>query len=507
MMRRLLRSACVVTVSVIGCGRQPMIRPSAHVGAVEHRPITTAPQKIDLTVRVVPHVTDDPRLEIAVRASSDDLPRRFVVQKKWAGDEQVLAHMSAPRAECDGAPVALAVEDLESHMGWTTARACQTVVVQYVLRPPKPELEWGSEFDVVAHRDLVSAIAESTLLLPDVPDETRARMAVEFDLGALPAGSEGVYSLGPGTHETTMRALRHAYLAAGRCVTIKHQAGNLTLEARSPVSADIDVAPASRDLLRFLDAENRLFGDDHPETLRVLIVGMPGNGGAHGTSLTASAMVWRDRADPWTAEDARLVGHEMFHLYNGQIIERTAGTGADSETYWFSEGFTEHYTDELLRRGGVTNAYHWLDGVRDRLRRYHHHPDCETPNGKADMRWGGTAVQLPYLRGSLIAAYVDYVLRRQSGGARSLDDVMRGLLARARRGESPIDPEGMLRVITNELGETEGALVRAVALDGQRLLLPKDAFGACVEVRGSGAEQDLFVRAGVDLEACMRAGG
>jgi len=503
MIRRLALSAVIV----LGCGQTGANRPAARGGAAEHRPVTSAPQRIDLSVRVVPHVTEDPRLEVEVRASSDELPRRFVLQKKWAGDEEVLAHLTTPRAECDGAQVALAVEDLESHMGWTTVRACKTAVLHYVVRPPKPALEWGYEFDVVANPDLVSAIAENMLLLPDVPDETHARATVEFDLGAMPAGSEGVYSLGPGSHETTMRALRHAYLAAGKFVTIKHEVGNLTLEARSPASAGIDVAAASRDLQRFLDAEAKLFRDDRPETLRILVVGMPGGGGAHGTSLSASAMVWRDKADPWTAEDARLVGHEMFHLYNGQIIERTAGTGADAETYWFSEGFTEHYTDELLRRGGVTTAHQWFDAVRDRLRRYHRHPDCETPNAKAEMRWGGSAVQLPYLRGSLIAAYVDHVLRRQTGGARSLDDVMRGLLARARGGEPPIDPEGMVRYLVKEVGETEGAVVRAVALDGKRLSLPKGAFGACVEVVGSGADQDFHVRPGVDLEACMRAGG
>lgn len=499
-MRRLVPLLLVVA----SCGRPAA--PLAHGGAREHH-VTAAPKKIDLSIRFAPFVADDPRIELVIQASSDELPRRFVVQKKWAGDEEVLDHLVFGKVECDGATVALVAEDLESHMGWSTPKPCKSATLRYTLRPPKPELEWGYEFDVVAHRELVSAIAESTLLLPDVPDETRARVKVEFELGAMPAGSEGVYSLGPGTRETTMRSLRHAYFAAAPFVTIKHTAGNLTLEARSPVAAGIDVAAVSRDLQRFLDAESKLFADPHEESLRVLVVGMPAGGGAHGTSLSESAVIWRDKSDPWTADDARLVAHEMFHLYNGQIIERTAGTGSDSETYWFSEGFTEHYTDELLRRGRVTTARQWFEAVRDRLRRYHRHPAAEVPNDKADMRWGGAAVQLPYLRGSLIAAYVDHVLRRQSGGTRSFDDVMRMLLARARSGAPPIDSEGMVQLIAKEVGPTEGAVVRAVALDGHRLILPKDTFGACVEVQGADADQDLRVRSGVDLEACMRAGG
>jgi predicted metalloprotease with PDZ domain len=216
--------------------------------------------------------------------------------------------------------------------------------------------------------------------------------------------------------------------------------------------------------------------------------------------------VWRDRSASWTPDDARLAAHEMFHLYNGQIIERTSGSGSDAETYWFSEGFTEHYTDELMRRGGVWRARDWFEAVRDRLRRYHHHPDCETPNDKADMRWGGSAVQLPYLRGSMVAAYVDSAMRKSTGGAKNLDDFMRMLLSRARNHEPPLDPATMVQLITREAGEEIGGVVKAVALGGKRLSLAPDAFGSCVEVTGTGVDQDLAIKPGVDLEACLRSG-
>ncbi|MBI2389655.1 MAG: hypothetical protein HYV09_08665 [Deltaproteobacteria bacterium] len=498
---------CALLAAVAGCAPLPAIRPAARVATVENRHITTSPRKIDLAIHVRPSVADDPRIEMEVKATSDDLPRRFVVQKQWAGDEEALEHLSGPRVECDGKVVDVTVDDLETHVGWATATRCGTAIVRYVLRPPKPRLEWGYEFDVVATRELVTAIAESTLLLPDVPDATRAHVTVEFDLAGMPQGAEGVYSLGPGGHDTTMRALRHAYFAAGKFVTVKHQSGNLSLEARAPVGAGLESPAATRDLARLLEAEAKIFSDEHPEPLRLLVVGMPAGGGAHGTSLSASAIVWRDRTTAWTQEDARLVAHEMFHLYNGQIIERTAGTGSDAETYWFSEGFTEHYTDELLRRSGVVRAHDWFEAVRERVRRYHRHPDCETPNDKADMRWGGAAVQLPYLRGAMIAAYVDYEMRNHSAGARTLDDFMRGLLVRARAGLPPIDPSEMVRLISEEIGAELGGIVRSVALGGKRLMLPKDAFGSCVEVSGSGGEQDVRIRAGVDLEACMRSGG
>lgn len=467
--------------------------------------MTTAPQGVDLAIVVRPSLGDDRRLDFEIRATSDDLPRRFVVQKRWAGEEEVLDSLGAPRLECDGKEADAAAEDLDTHVGWATPTRCRTAVVRYSIRPAKKELAWGWEFDVVVTPELATAIAETALLLPDVPDETRARVKVSFDLAAMP-GAEGVYSLGPGVHETTTRALRHAYFAMGQFDTIRHTAGNLTLEARFPAGTP-DLAAASRDLFGLLDAESKVFDDGTPETLRLLVIGMPKGGGAHGTSLTSSAMLWRQRSATWTADDARLAAHEMFHLYNGQIIERSSGLGTDAQTYWFSEGFTEHYTDELMRRAGIFGASDWLEAVRDRLRRYHRHPDCETPNDSADMRWGGSAVQLPYLRGSLVAAYVDRVLRERSDGARSLDDFMRALLARARAHAPPVDTREMLRLLEAEIGEQAGALVRDVALSGKRLELPRDTFGACVEVVGAGHQQDVVVRSGVDLASCLRAGG
>jgi predicted metalloprotease with PDZ domain len=491
----------------MACAR-PAARAVAPGAAAEQSPGLGRPERVELTVKITPRPEPkDPRVDWEVRATAAGLPSRFVVQKRWAGDEEVLAHLQLGRAECDGRPTELTVEDLDSHMAWVPSAPCRQAVVRYTLRPPKTELTWGYEFDVALTPDLFTAIAESALLLPDVPDDTPAHVEVEVDVAAMPKGTEGLYSLGPGRHDTTMRALRHAYVAAGRFATFRHAAGNLTLEARAPVSASLDLASASRDLSRFLDAEARLFADEHPETLRLLWIGMPAGGGAHGTSLTGSAMVWRDDGVAWTSDDVRLVAHEMFHLYNGQIIERSAGEGADAETYWFSEGVTEFYTDELLRRAGVTTAHQWLEALRDRLRRYHRHPDCETPNAKADMKWGGAAMQLPYLRGSLVAAYVDHLLKRRFAGARSLDDVMRALLARARGGAPPIEPDAVMSLLTRDLAPAEAGLVRSVLLDGRRLSVPTDTFGACVEVVGPANDQDLRVRASVDLEACMRAGG
>lgn len=430
------------------------------------------------------------------------LPRRWVLQKRWAGEEEVLGHLTGPTIEGCGKTVTPPREDLGTHVGWSLAERCRSVKLRWQVKSPKPgALSWGWEFDPVATDGLRTAIAESTLVLPDVPDDTRVRIEVGFT-GIAP-GQEGLWSLGPGPHTTTTRAARHAYFAIGRFASATDTAQQLTLEARF-AEGHFDVPAARRDLGKLLAAEAKIFAPDRAETLRVLVVPMPHDEDAddHGTSLTGSAILWMDGGLKWGEGQARLAAHEMFHLYLGQIIDR-GGDEPDERTYWFSEGFTEHYTDVVMARAKVYDAQGWLEMLRLRVRRYQQHPQCETPNDKAEMRWGGAAIQLPYLRGSMVAAYVDAAMRRASGGKRSLDDLMRTLLGRARRREPPLDSERMLGVIAAEAGKDVAATVRAVALGGQRLTLPKDAFGPCVVVTGEGDKQDVVAAPGVDLAKCF----
>ncbi len=484
----------LVALAVVGCGASR----GAGAGHAEHGAGAAVP--LDLHV-VVQKTTDGLAFDLK---ASGALPARFVLQKRWAGEEEVLGNLVGPTLEGCAQTAPKKREDLSTHVGWSLPERCGRVSARWAVRAPKPgALAWGWEFDPVATPTLRMAIAESTLILPDVPDDTRARVDVSFN--GLEEGEEGFWSMGPGVHTTTTRAARHTFFAVGRFRPATEVAQHLTLEARF-AAGPTEVPVARSDLGRLLAEEAKIFSGDRPEMLRLLVLPMPHDdeGDDHGTSLTGSAILWLDSGHKWGEAQARLAAHEMFHLYLGQIIER-GGDELDQRTYWFSEGFTEHYTDVLMARARIYDAPAWLEALRLRVRRYHAHPNVETPNDKADMRWGGGAIQLPYLRGSLVAAYVDAAMRRATGGKRTLDDLMRALLARARRGEPPLDSERMIAEIASQAGQDVAATVRAVALGGKRLTLPADAFGPCVQVTGEGKNQDVVAAPGVDLAPCFTA--
>lgn len=491
--------SCALGCSSFGSTRRGT--PTA-IDVGEH--VTAEPNVVDLEIVIRPRLGDDPHFELEVEARAGDLPRRWVVQKAWAGETTVLSRIHDVRARCDGRdPIVPAREDLETHVGWTISDRCNATTLTYRIDGAPRGLAWGNEYDAVLTTTFASAIAETALVLPDVPDETRARVEVFFDLSEMP-GAEGVYSLGDGLRTTTTRALRHSYFAMGRFVTVHAEAPPLHLEARFAGDLRFDVAAATNDLKKLLAAQASMFADDRGGTIRFLVVGMPpANGMSHGTSLTESAAVWIDGHEKWNEDDARLAAHEMFHMYNGQIVRRT---GPDERTYWLSEGFTEHYTDELMLRAKTCSAWEWFDSLRYRVRAYHTHRDVEVPNDRAELGWGGADAQLPYLRGSMVAAYVDWAMRVRSKGKRSLDDFMRMLVQRARSGEPPLDQDRILDLLREAIGDEALRVVKDVAVDGARLALPSDAFGSCVEVVGAGPDTDVRVKAGVDLEACMRAG-
>lgn len=137
-----------------------------------------------------------------------------------------------------------------------------------------------------------------------------------------------------------------------------------------------------------------------------------------------------------------LVSHEYFHTWNVKRIKPAVFAPYDltQENYtrllWVFEGFTSYYDDLLLLRSGCINTTDYLrllaktvSGVLrapgrlkqsvaessfDAWTRYYRQ-DENSPNALVSY----------YTKGSLVALGLDLTIRRESGGERSLDDVMR----------------------------------------------------------------------------------
>ena len=139
-----------------------------------------------------------------------------------------------------------------------------------------------------------------------------------------------------------------------------------------------------------------------------------------------------------------LLSHEFFHAWNGKRIAPKALLHFDytREAYtrclWVMEGMTSHYDRFSLRSSGVVSAKSFLENVLDEWTRLMAIPgrsrqsledssfDAWIKLYKPDESNLNTTVSY-YLKGGLVMFALDLAIRRQTDGARTLDDVLRKL--------------------------------------------------------------------------------
>jgi predicted metalloprotease with PDZ domain len=142
-----------------------------------------------------------------------------------------------------------------------------------------------------------------------------------------------------------------------------------------------------------------------------------------------------------------LCSHEYFHLWNVKRIAPAAFSPPDlarevhTTLLWAFEGITSYYDDLALVRSGRIPAQSYLELLARSISRLLRTPgrrrqslaessfDAWTKFYKADEN-APNAIVSYYLKGSLVAWGLDIELRRRTGDAATLDDLMRALWAR-----------------------------------------------------------------------------
>ncbi len=198
-----------------------------------------------------------------------------------------------------------------------------------------------------------------------------------------------------------------------------------------------------------------------------------------------------------------MLAHELVHRWIGGAV-RLLGRGGREAT-WFSEGFTVHVARRALLEAGLLAPADFA-------------ADVNRTAGEGVP--GEERLPAEYRRGALHAAWLDAAVRRASGGARSLDDVIRGLVTQAREAGTPSLPVTALRAaLAREIGPEGAAAVDRLEAGDDAPTLPDDAFGPCAhrrvrELRGyelgfdrrSLAVKPALLRGVVKGSAAERAG-
>ncbi len=205
-----------------------------------------------------------------------------------------------------------------------------------------------------------------------------------------------------------------------------------------------DLKKMAADTEKIVTESSKIFGD-LPYNDYTFIVNLRGGGGlehANSTALQWNRFGFTPKAR-YTAF-LNLVAHEFFHLWNVKRIRPDVLGPFDyeNENYtkllWVAEGATAYYEGILLRRAGLISEKEFFDARVSLIQQLQERPGrLETSLEDASFdawikyyRQDENSVnnQISYYdKGEIVNMMLDVTIRTASGGAKSLDDVMRYL--------------------------------------------------------------------------------
>ncbi len=191
-----------------------------------------------------------------------------------------------------------------------------------------------------------------------------------------------------------------------------------------------------------------------------------------GTGLINSFVTFAAPVAGFTLEElSRLFYHELMHHWIGNEI-RNGGPPDDMQLAWFSEGFTEYCALMAPLQCGLVDSAYFVQVVNERF-----FTGLWTLEGKTQPNsfiaehffTDVTAHELPYLRGFVLAWYIDRLIEKKSNKKRSLQLVLRDLLAWYRLPERSISThfDELMRVLSKETGQNVRHLHERHILQGE----------------------------------------
>ncbi|AVG16167.1 peptidase M61 [Chromobacterium vaccinii] len=214
-----------------------------------------------------------------------------------------------------------------------------------------------------------------------------------------------------------------------------------------------DLKRLAEDTKKICEYQIKLFGEPAPfeRYVFMLFVGKDIYGGLEHRASTALVANRDDLPAPGAAEVSDgylkllgLISHEYFHSWNVKRMKPSAFTPYDlnregmTRLLWAFEGITSYYDDLTLVRCGLIDEKRYLGllaetitGVQrgaGRMKQTLEQSSFEawTKYYRQDENSPNSIVSY-YTKGSLAALALDLLIRRDSKGKQSLDDVMRAL--------------------------------------------------------------------------------
>jgi predicted metalloprotease with PDZ domain len=206
---------------------------------------------------------------------------------------------------------------------------------------------------------------------------------------------------------------------------------------------EFDKATFIRDLQRIVAAAVEIIGDI-PYPFYIFLGLGPGPGGIeHLNSACVSFSGKGLNTEGGKSGMYSFLAHEYFHHYNVKRIRPLElgpfdyDNGSKTKMLWLSEGITVYYEYIILKRAGLISQQQLLEIFSRSITAYENKPGrwFQTPAEASYETWndgpfGATGERAnktisPYDKGPLLGLLLDFKIRHETKGRRSLDDLMR----------------------------------------------------------------------------------
>ncbi len=357
----------------------------------------------------------------------------LVLPSQWGGQDRLFEAIRDLRA------VGGRIEDGDSESARVIAHdpaAAITVSYRFVQDRAVEFSDHGRTRRPILTPDYFHFIGHGAFVHPAWQDDAERRITLHWK--GLPEGWSLAHSFGAGAGaarqdlDITIDQMLHALYVGG-----DFRAHRILVRERPVVvgvRGEWDFSDeAYTSLVAGIVRAQRDFWDDHefPHFLVTMIPIGTTCCSFGGTSVTNAFATFIATDDGLDMRMKHLLAHELLHTWIGQRMRNHSSPGEpEALLYWFSEGFTDYYTREILRRAGLISLEEYVEDLNRKIHDYWISPVRNEPNTRiAEDYWKDRYVQkLPYLRGELLARRWDTALRERSKGRVTLDDLMRDLL-------------------------------------------------------------------------------
>lgn len=345
------------------------------------------------------------------------------------------------------------------------------------------DIELGNHYMVVLNRRYFHFPGETFFIVPvwERNNEYRIRiswnhMPSTWNLANSFGINEKIQSI-----KTSIGKFRYSIFTGGDFRLMKKSIGNnsvyLSIRGIWKFSDD-RFLELTKEILR---VERDFWNDHNFPFFLISVLPIDGSGDQGGTGRTNaySLFLSDDREIDYRLK--RIIAHESFHTWLG---EKMKFAEPEQLVFWFKEGFCDYYTRLLLLRAKLITLDEYVIEYNKILYAYYTSSARYERNERViNEFWTNQKIMtLPYMRGDIIAHNLNTIIIKNSGGTKSLDDLMRDIYKRTQTESLIISNGSLSALIRFYAGDQALSDIMKTLNSGAVLKTHPDAIGPCFKM-------------------------